>query len=113
MPETVTQLKDSAPPHLSADAKTWWRKIQRDYSIDDNAGLLLLQTAMEAFDRMKGAQAAIERDGPTVRGSAKQLSAHPLIAVERDARSQMLSAIKQLNLDLEPLRDGPGRPPGV
>ena len=113
MAETVTKLRDAAPKHLSADAKGWWRKIARDYSIEDQAGLLLLQTACECFDRMKGAQAAIERDGPTVRGSAKQIAAHPLIAVERDARGQMLSALKALNLDLEPLRDGPGRPPGA
>ena len=113
MPEKVTQLKDSAPAHLSADAKSWWRKIQRDFSIDDPGGLLLLTTALEAFDRMKQAQAAIERDGPTVRGSTKQLVAHPLISVERDARGQMLAAIRQLNLDLEPLRDHPGRPPGI
>jgi hypothetical protein len=37
---------------------------------------------------------------------------HPLLAAERDARSQFLQGLKSLNLDLEPLRDRPGRPPG-
>ena len=111
MPEKVTKLDDAAPAHLSADAKGWWRKIQRDYSIDDNAGLLLLQTAMEAFDAMRSAQARIATDGLVTKGSTRQLTAHPLLAVIRDSRAQMLSALKALNLDLEPLRDGPGRPP--
>jgi P27 family predicted phage terminase small subunit len=110
---TVAKLKDATPSHLSSEAAGWWRRITREYQIDDDGGLLLLQTALEAFDRMRGAQAAIERDGATVRGSTKQIVAHPLIAVERDARAQMLSAIKQLNLDLEPLRDRPGRPGGL
>ena len=113
MAETVTKLRDAAPKHLSDDAKAWWRKIQADYSIDDNAGLLLLQTAMEAFDQMRSAQARIEADGMVTRGSTKQLTAHPLLSVIRDSRAQMLSALKALNLDLEPLRDGPGRPPGL
>ena len=29
----------------------------------------------------------------------------------RDAESRAAAALKALNLDLEPLRDGPGRPP--
>lgn len=113
MAQKVTKLNDSAPRHLSDEARDWWRRIQREYQIDDDGGLLLLQTALEAFDRMRGAQQAIERDGATVRGSTKQLVAHPLLSVERDSRSQMLAAIKALNLDLEPLRDRPGRPAGV
>ena len=47
------------------------------------------------------------------RGSKRQPRAHPLLAVERDSRAQMLAAMKALNLDLEPPRDGPGRPGGV
>ncbi len=40
-----------------------------------------------------------------------QRKPHPLLAAERDARAQMLAALKALNLDLEPLKDR-GRPPG-
>lgn len=105
-------MKTSAPEHLSAAAKGWWQEITDEYAIDDRAGLLLLQTALEAFDRMKSAQAAIERDGELVKDRFEQLKPHPLLTTERDARSQMLAALKQLNLDLEPLRDGPGRPGG-
>jgi P27 family predicted phage terminase small subunit len=101
-----------SPKSLSREAKTWWRKIQAEYGIDDEAGLLLLQTACESFDRMRSCQAEIDRDGQVVKDRFDQDKPHPLLSVERDARSQMMQALKQLNLDLEPLRDGPGRPGG-
>jgi P27 family predicted phage terminase small subunit len=102
--------KSQAPRHLSPAARRWWRAIIDEYSIDDKAGLLLLQTALEAFDRMKAAGERINADGEAVEDRFGQIKPHPLLPAERDARSQMLAALKQLNLDLEPLRDGPGRP---
>ena len=107
----VTTLA-KVPGHLSDDAKRWWRKLIDEYGIDDPAGLLLLQTAMEAHDRMKMAAAEIAKDGQTVEDRFGQQKPHPLLATERDARSQLMLALKSLNLDLEPLRDGPGRPGG-
>jgi P27 family predicted phage terminase small subunit len=104
--------KSTAPNHLSADAKSWWRKLQAEYDISDDAGRLLLQTALEAFDRMRGCQRAIKRDGIQVKDRFEQLKPHPLLSTERDARAQMLAALKALNFDLEPLRDKPGRPGG-
>jgi P27 family predicted phage terminase small subunit len=97
---------------LSADARRWWRKIQAEYDIADDAGRLLLQTTFEAFDRMRNCQAAIARDGELVKDRFEQLKPHPLLSAERDARSQMLAGLKALNLDIEPLRDRPGRPGG-
>jgi P27 family predicted phage terminase small subunit len=102
-------LKNS-PEHLSADAKSWWDRITAEFDITDDAGQLLLQTAFEAFDRMRNCQAQIARDGELVRDRFDQQKPHPLLAAERDARSQMLLALKSLNLDIEPLRDRAGRP---
>lgn len=102
-----------APTHLSKDGKGWFKKIATEYAIDDDAGLLLLQTAMESFDRMKAAAKRIDADGEAVEDRFGQIKPHPLLPAERDARAQMLSALKQLNLDIEPLRDAPGRPPGT
>ncbi len=70
-------------------------------------------TAMEAFDRMRQAQAVLATDGLSIKDRFKQVKVHPLTVVERDSRAQMMAALKALNLDIEPLRDGPGRPPGV
>jgi len=93
------------PKTISAEAGRWWGKICREYEIDDDAGRLLLQTALEAFDRMRRCQDRIARDGEAVKDRFGQLKAHPLLAAERDARSQMLAALRQMNLDVEPLRD--------
>ena len=76
--------------------------------MDDDAGHLLLQTALESFDRMRQAQEIILQDGATIRDRFDQLKSHPQITVERDARSAMLQALKALNLDLEPLKERPG-----
>lgn len=102
----------NAPPGLSVAARGWWKKLIAEYEIADQAGLLLLQTALEAFDRMKQAQKLIKQDGAVVNDRFGQPRAHPAATIERDARAAMLSALKALNLDLEPLRDGAGRPPG-
>ena len=61
---------------------------------------------------MTAATKAIEQYGIVVPGTGGSVKANPACAVERDARAQFLGALKQLNLDLEPLHDGPGRPAG-
>ena len=97
---------------MSVEAKKWWRRIHHEYAIDDEAGLLLLQTALESFDRMRRAQEQIAEHGMVSRDRFGQLKPHPLLVTERDARSHLMAALKQLNLDLEPLRDRVGRPGG-
>ena len=106
--------KPASPPKtLSAEARKWWRDVMQEYEITDPAGRLLLQTSLEAFDRMRGAQQAISDDGLMLRDRFEQPKAHPMVVIERDARSAMLTALKAMNLDIEPLRDAPGRPPGT
>lgn len=83
-----------------------------EYAIDDHGGLLLLQTACESFDRMREAQAAIKKTGAVYQDRFGQPKSNPACVVERDSRNQMMQALKALNLDLEPLRDSVGRPPG-
>jgi P27 family predicted phage terminase small subunit len=107
----MTRLKP-APKGLSTEAAGWWRRLSKENDIDDEAGLLLLQTALEAMDRMRQCQQAIKRDGAMVFDRFQQRKSHPLLPAERDARSQMLAALKALHFDMEPLQDGPGRPAG-
>jgi P27 family predicted phage terminase small subunit len=95
---------------LSPEAKKLWKRLQFEYGIDDEGGLLLLQTAFEAYDRMKGAQRLILAEGLTLRDRFGQARAHPAATIERDARSALMAALKHLNLDLEPLANRPGRP---
>ena len=102
----------TTPKGLSNDAKRWWQRLTNEYEITDDAGLLLLETAMQAFDRLRECQAAIARDGQMVLDRFGQRKAHPLLPAERDARAQMLAALKALNLDVEPIHAQPGRPAG-
>jgi P27 family predicted phage terminase small subunit len=100
------------PKNLSRESRNLWRRIQDEYGITDEAGLLILATGLEAFDRMRLSQEILSNEGMTTTDRYGQPKAHPMTTVERDSRAAMLAALKQLNLDLEPLRDGPGRPAG-
>ncbi len=107
--------KSPAITHLSPEAKRIYRRITGEYCdiIEDPAGHLILVAAMEAFDRMKQAQAAIAEHGLVFLDRYEQPRANPAAAAERDSRAAMLSALKQLNLDVEVVpHAGPGRPPG-
>lgn len=100
-----------APKHLSPQGKRWWREIARDYHIEDPAGLALLTTAAECLDRRREAQAAIIEHGVVVKTATGGIKGNPAVQVEKDQLTGFLAAMRQLNLDIEPLRDHPGRPP--
>jgi P27 family predicted phage terminase small subunit len=100
------------PATLSAHARRWWASIREEYDITEAGGLLILQTAGEAYDRMKAAQAIIKAEGMTTTDRHGQLKAHPCCQIEQVNRQQLLASLKALNLDLEPLKSRIGRPSG-
>jgi P27 family predicted phage terminase small subunit len=100
------------PKNLKKDGKRLFRELVEDFNITDPAGLQYLATAGECLDRMKEAQAEIKRHGVLVEDRYKALKQNPACGIEKDARNGMLAALKALNLDVEPLKDGPGRPGG-
>ena len=100
------------PPSLSKEARKIWSLLQAEYGIDDPAGLQLLNIYGQAFDRVAECRKAIDREGLQVADRFGQLKSHPLLTTERDARAQMLQALKALNIDVEPLHDRPGRVQG-
>lgn len=102
-----------APSSLSRAGRAWWKKLIDDYGIDDSGGLLLLETALQAFDRMHQARDLIAKHGAVTEDRFHQLRPNPATTIERDSRAAMMAALKALNLDLEPLRDAAGRPPGT
>jgi len=97
------------PGHLKAAGRRLWTDIVNQYRIADGAGLALVTTAAEALDRIREAQAAIRKHGALVADRYGGVKQNPACFLERDARAGMLSALRALNLDLEPLRDR-GRP---
>jgi len=96
---------------LSKDAELLKKSLLKEYAIDDSCGLAILQTGLEAYDQMHSAMAVVAVEGMTVKGDRGGTKAHPLCAVIRDSRAQFLMSLKNLQLDLEPLK-GIGRPPG-
>ena len=105
------QLTHEPPEYLSETVRDWFSALQEEYLIYDTGGVSLLTCAAEAWDRCRTAREAIAADGgPVIRDRIDQTKAHPAAAIERDARSQFITVLKALNLDIEPLRDKPGRP---
>jgi phage terminase small subunit len=98
-----------APAGYSAEAQRLWRDVLTEWALDP-AALVILDAACRALMRVRQAQRLLTRDGLVVRDRWKQIKLHPAAAIERDAKATLLRSLKALNLDLEPLRDGPGRP---
>jgi phage terminase small subunit len=108
----MKSLTPDAPVGLTPTSAAWWKTLVDDYDIIDSAGLLLLENAMRARDRMEQARALITEHGAVTVDRFGQLRSNPATTIERDSRAAMQSALKALNLDMEPLRDTVGRPPG-
>lgn len=100
------------PRDLSTFAKKAWKALFLEYQIEDAAGLQLLTEYCRAFMRAEDARATIRQEGAVVLDRFKQKKEHPAVATERGAVASMLACLKALNLDIEPLRDRAGRPPG-
>ena len=95
----MTAKPPSPPEHLSAEATALWGEVLGDYELEAHH-LRILQAACEALDRAAEARAAIERDGAYIEGRFG-MKAHPALAIERDSRTQLLRALRELGLDLE------------
>jgi len=94
----MKKTKITAPKHLKAPAKRLWNQLCADFCIDDSAGLALLEAACSSFQRCKEARELVEREGLTTADRFGQLRPHPGIAIERDARGQMIAAFRALKL---------------
>jgi hypothetical protein len=94
------------PKGLPAEVRRWWLDIVTGWNLDQ-AALATLYTAAEAYAAELKAIADIRQRGQLVDGKV-----NPSMRVARDMGLVKLRAIKALNLDLEPLRDRAGRPPG-
>lgn len=106
-------MKSPSPPKgLSPGARQFWRGVQEEYAIVDPAGLALLEVAARAWARLEGARMVVDAEGAVVKDRWGQSKPHPAANVERDARSGFLAALRALQLDVEPLKAGPGRPGG-
>lgn len=97
------QTSPKPPSHLSKKAKEQWRRIVEAFQIDDEPGRMLLTSACEAYDRLAQARAELKRDGISVIDRWGQRKQHPSVLTEASARSQMHSALRLLNMDVNAL----------
>ncbi len=89
-------------PHHSAEARALHKRLVTEYGITDSGGLLSLDIALEALDRMRDAQAVIKREGIMLTDpKTGKRRAHPALIVEKDSRWALLQALKALNLDID------------
>ena len=86
---------------LSDESGKFFDKIVTEYEIQDEAGLKLLRLACEALDIVRDCERIIADEGRTYRDRFDQPKAHPLCAVERDARSQFAMFLNKLELEPE------------
>ncbi len=97
------------PNHLSSEARNWWKKIDAEWSLDDNNYLILL-TALEAFDEMRSAQATLKKYGMVVKSKTDVVKKNPALELLKISRSHFLQAWRLLNFGVEPPGEI-GRPP--
>jgi hypothetical protein len=111
---TVVPTKPSplAPPATLGQAgAALWTKIQGAYRCDDPPGAAMLEEICGAADRIAECREAIAADGMTIR-TKNGVREHPLLRTEQNARAFLVRSLHRLGFDVEPPRDGVGRPPG-
>jgi phage terminase small subunit len=102
---------EKIPRHFSKEARALFKSIAADFDLGP-AELKILRVSLEAFDRAQASRRQIDEEGMTLADRFGQHKIHPLINVERDARSAFLVGLRQLNLqyDDDPPARNPGRP---
>lgn len=103
--------KSNTASDHARQAEQMVRKLATEYGIRDAGGRAILAQIKSARIRQLQAEEHINANGAVIEDRFGQPRPNPSCAIERAARHQILSALRLLNLDLEPLRDAPGRPP--
>ena len=100
------------PKGLGRAGKALFAALQSEYGVVDAGGVELLATAARCADLEHDAMQMARAEGLALTDRYGQRRPHPCLSVARDARAQKLMALRQLNLDVEPLHERAGRPGG-
>ena len=84
----------------------------KEYDFVDGGGLQLLKIYCEAYDRALDCRERIKKNGMLYLDRFKQPRPHPLLTAEKEAKAIMLTALRQMNLDVLPNNPHVGRPAG-
>jgi P27 family predicted phage terminase small subunit len=97
-----------APRGLSPSAVRIWRRVTGTYHFENEpASQLLLETALQAHDRMHQARDLIAVQGLTIMNRYSNYVPNPLLAIEDKSRRAMLQAMQQLGLEPQKLEEKP------
>jgi hypothetical protein len=110
MPPTAHTLPP--PPHLDETGAALWREVTSVFEFDDPASYEVLAQACAARSRAERCRLLIDEQGEMLRLKGGITRANPLLRDELANRAFTVRALSKLGLDLQPLRSGPGRPPG-
>lgn len=92
-----------APEWVQPQERAFWDATVRAYVVE-GPGLAMLEVACSAMQRLRESRAVLDREGLVIAGRYEGMTRqHPLVTVERDARVQLLRALRDLDLDGEPL----------
>lgn len=111
----VTMLeRGGVPAGLGQAGERLWSRIMSQYDIRDEGGRELLFQACTAADRVERLRKIINNDGELIEGKdGGPAREHPLLRHEVAMKSFLTRTLARLNLDMEPTRPGPGRPPAA
>ena len=103
----------AAPAGLSAASKKIWAAVNTEWRLGVDS-IVMLQTALEALDRLKQAQKQVDKDGITITSSSGMIKPHPSLRLEKEAGGRFMQAWRQLGFGQEaPAEAGRiGRPGG-
>jgi phage terminase small subunit len=100
VPKTTKADPEPVPADLGAAGGELWARLTTDYRLEDEAGRAVLSVACRAADRAESCRLAVAKAGLVVKDRFRQTRPHPLLAVERAARAQLLHALRQLQLPI-------------
>jgi P27 family predicted phage terminase small subunit len=99
------------PLHLGPAGKRLWRKVQAEFVLSEWQ-FAILESACVAADRQEEARQLIAAEGLVQDTGKLGLKPHPAVAIEQQARTGMLRALRELALQPEDVAEAP-RPPRI
>jgi hypothetical protein len=111
---TLKLRADPTPPdHLSEPTRAWWLQVAKDYGMaGDHVGLAGLTVAADAWDLKERARLLVEKQGAEVLDRYQTPVPNRWLRIQIQAMAEYRAAVKSMHFDIEPIRPGPGRPPG-
>ena len=100
--------KATAPNHLQAETRKWFRQIVSEYELESHH-VRLLEMAGSTWDEFESARKSVAEHGLTFVDRYNQPRERPEVGIARQARIAFARLVRELGLDIEP--PAPTRPP--